>query len=1032
MVNILSVFIVIAGLLYAWSLQKEVFPRVEVGVVTITAVYPSSSSRDVEQRVIIPMERELKGLTGINSMNALSQEGIGRIVIEVEDDADLDKTVDDIKNAIDRVTDLPDIVESPNVHVRSSKDQQIISIILTGKNYLLLKDTAKDLRDDLERMGEMRRINLGGYRPDEIRLETNPEKLAFYEITAKDIVDAVRSRNRSIPAGKIESSQGTLFLRVDAEFRTLDDVRNVIIRSNFSGENVKISDVATVSREPDDTSVRYRANGAQAILLDVIIKDNADIIASTERIKERVQQFFEQNPQLNDKIQHSYADEAASWVHRRLSILLDSGSMGFILVFICLLLFLNLRTAIVTCLGAPIAFMIAFVGMSMVGVTINMISMFSLILVLGMLVDDSIIVAEYYFQKLEAGLSPKDAARAAAVETIRPVSVTIITSMVAFGSFYFVTGTMGKFMWSIPTVVIICLAASLLECYFILPSHLCDFVRIKPEEKNPVWYTAAINLYRKVLEKLLRYYALVLIGFVLLFFSAIWTANTMKVELFPGDDVRTVFFQFRGKLGNTLERTDKILSRVEKLTLKTLPQEELEQIAARVGMLTERDRTKTAPHYGSLILYLTPPLDRKRSTDEIVEDLSQKLKPILDEYILTIRKLQGGPPSGKPVDIELSGNNLEEIYRAAEKVETKLKDIPGIVTTEIDFERGKKQLSFNVKDAEARRLGLSTQDVALELRRIFSNESFDIQREQDEDIDIKLFLEGPSPEANKSTNELAALDKLYIANKQNRRIPLSRLVEIEEKPIPFIIRRKDAKRTISVTAQNNSDIITPVEVVNKISPEVNKILQEHPTVKAYFGGENEETKSSMNSMLKAFFLSFGLIFVVLIGLFGTVRHTITVMSAIPLGAIGVIYTFKIADQSLSFMSMMGIVGLVGVVINNSIVLVNFINKLRVTEKDLFKVVLDGSVRRFRAVILTTVTTAAGLLFLAHPILAKIFSFGVNTDSDPFLQPMAMSFAWGLIFASAITLFFIPSLYLALEKAHQFISNRFSHQPQAHS
>ena len=1019
LVNLFTGVVMVLGTAYVYNLQKEVFPRVDFGVINVTVPYPGSSAEDVERRVIIPMEREIKGISGINDINSLSQEGFGRIIITVEQDADLDKVLDDIKNALDRVTDLPESVESPTTNSISNKDQQIISVVLTGEDYNLVKETAKDLRDDLERMNEMRRVTLGGYLPDEIRLEVSPEKLSYYEVSAKDIVDAVRKRNRSIPGGKIETPGKTLFIRVNAEFESLEDVKNVVIRSNFSGENIKISDVARVTREPDDTGVRYRANGKQAVFLDAVIKDSADIIKSTKKIKTRVQEFFKDNPSLAKQINYSYVNELASWVKRRLSVLVDNGIMGFILVFICLLMFLNTRTAIITCLGAPIAFMMSFIGMSMLGVSLNMISMFSLILVLGMLVDDSIIVAEYYFQKLEKGLPPKEAARQAALDTIKPVSVTIFTSMIAFASFFFVTGTMGKFIWSIPAVVLICLTASLLECYFILPSHLSDFVRIQPRKQNPAWYLSMLNFYRRTLEKCLKYYWAVVIFFVLLLAAAFVTTGTMKRELFPGDDVRTVFLQVKGKLGNTLERTDQIMAHMEKIALAELSSEELEQVNARVGVLLEQRRTKTAPHYGSLVLHLTPPQDRQRSTDEIVDVLSKKFEPILEEYILTARKLKGGPPSGKPVDIEISGgDNVHQLFEVAQKVERELKKVKGILTTEVDYEVGKKQLSFNIKETEARRLGLSTQDVALELRRLYSNESFDIKREEDEDIDIKLFLD------KKSRNSLETLNKLYITNKQNRRIPLSRLLETQEKPMAFVIRRKDTKRLISVSAQINSDITTPLEIARNFKPVVDKILQEHPNVQSHFGGENQETKDSMASMGRAFLLSVCFIFIVLITLFGTIRHSIVVISTILFGMIGVVFTFKIADMSLSFMAMMGIIGLVGVVVNDSIVLVNFINKIREKEDDLYKAVITGAVSRYRAIILTTITTAAGLLFLAHPTLARIVSFGINKDSDVFLQPMAMSFAWGLIFASTITLLFVPAFYIMLEKWTNFLARLF--------
>lgn len=1015
LVNLITVMIFVVGGMALFGLQKETFPQVEFDVILVNTGYPGSSSEDVEKLVTIPIERKLKTVDGVKKLNALSAEGSSIVYLEIQPDADLDIVLEDVKNAVDTVDDLPDDATIPVVTSLDNKRRGILKVTLRGEDYRQLRTLSKKLRDRVERVKGIALVDLDGYRIDEVRIEVQPELLNKYEVTVGEVFNAVQRRNLNLSGGKIEDPSGDVIVRTLAEFESLEDIENVVIISNNSGRKVLVKNVATVKRGPQENGILQRSNGKQAIFLDVKARQSADILDTTKKVKKEVVDYFNKNKP--DGIDYLFTDDLSYYVKRRLNILKDNGIIGMVLVFVTLMLFLNARTSFITSLGAPIAFMVSFVLMEMIGVSVNLISMFALILVLGMLVDDSIIVAEYYYQQLEAGLPPKEAARKAAWQTIKPVTATIATTMVAFGSLFFMGGIMGKFLWPVPAVVIICLVASLFECFFILPSHLADFCKLSPKEKGRRWYDKLTEVYGRVLSRLIKKPWMILVGFFFVFVGSIFMAKNMDFELFPGDDVRVVYLQIKGKVGNALEKTNKAVMKLENLVLTELNDKELDQIKAQVGVLRGDNARKTGSHYGSIIIYLTPPGERERSTDEILSLLTEKSKSLIPGYVITTTKIQGGPPKGKAVDLQLTSDSLDDLKKASVVVHKALSEEAGVLAPEIDFEAGKEQIVLDVNDAEARRLGLTTQQIALEVRRVLSGDSITEIRESDEDIEVRLFFD------QESRSKVESLMLLHLINNQGRRIPLEKVVDLKKQPGAFVIRRLNRKRVISVTSDIDKKITTPVKIAKTFTPKVESLLKDFPSVDFKFGGENEDTKDSMMRLARSGIMAIAAIFLILVIMFNSIIHPVVVMSAIPLGLIGVIWTFKIAGQALGFMALMGVVALVGVVVNDSIVLVTFINeKLKEYNGDLTKAVLEASKGRFRAVILTTVTTVAGLIPIAHPVVSKVLSFGANTDSDPFIQPMALSFAWGLFFASLVTLFFIPCNYLLFEKVTLFIKN----------
>lgn len=993
-VNLITILIVVVGLISVYTLQKETFPTVEFDVVLVRTVYPGSSSEDVEKLVTIPIERELKGVAGIKNLNALSAEASSIIYLEVEPDEDINVVLDDIKNAVDSVVDLPEDVDKPKVINLTNKRRGIIQVALNGGTYDELRKYSKKLRDEIEAIPFIASANLGGYLPDQIEIKINSEKLIEKELTLDEVKNTLLARNLNLSAGSIAVGNSDVSIRTVAEFKNMEDIKDLVIRSNFSGQSVRLKDIATFRKGPDEKGFIQRVNGKRAIFMSVKMLEKGDILESVQKVRAVTDKFLNRDDVKKIGLEVEYVNDSSYYVKRRLGILSNNGILGIFLVFGCLLLFLNFSTSVITSLGAPIAFMTSFLIMQYLGISINLISMFALILVLGMLIDDSIILAEQFYQKIEDGMDPHQAAREAAIETIGPISATILTTVIAFGALFFMGGIMGKFLRPVPMVVIICLAASWLECFFLLPAHLKDFCKIKKRKSNkPHWFESVKNKYGDFLDFFLKSPWIVCAIFIGIFLFSAYTAKSMKFELFPGDDVRIAYFQIKGPVGVPIKETDNKVAAIEKL-LMSYPRTEIKKIKSMVGTLIGQQGNRTGSHYGSAMIYLTPPNARERSTDEILDEIKIKTQDLIKPYEITITKVQGGPPKGKAIEIDISGDSLDELKLVSEQVRKKLSEIDGVIASEIDFEAGKKQILAKVNDAESKRLGVSTIAVASELRRAFAKDSVSEIRESDEDIQIKLMLDIPYE------NKLDVLSKLYVKNNRGQNITLGKVVDFGEAPGAFVIRRTNRKRIFSVSGTLDKKKLTPTSVAEKMKPEVKKIMENYPDLSYEFGGENKNTKESMGRLIRAAGIALVCIFFVLVVMFGSFGAPFVIMSAIPLGMIGVVWSFYAFDLALGFMATMGMVALVGVVVNDSIVLVNFIIKQIDKGLPIIDAVRAACVSRLRPVFLTTITTVAGLLPIAHA-----------PGGDPFLKPMALSFAYGLMFATFVTLVFVPSFFI---------------------
>lgn len=1017
-VNLLSVFCIIAGIAAAVGMSREAFPNISSGIVQVMTIFPGSSAEEVEKLITTPLEKELKEVDDIEEITSSSIEGISTIVMKMEADVEnRDRVVNDVQRAIDRVRNLPEDAEDPLVNEWDTKNIPVIGVALSGNiSEKELQNIAEILEDELLDIAGAATVRRYGWRDQEMWVEVDPDKLQEYYISIEEIMDSLKRRNVSMPAGSLIDGSKEFNIRTTGEFGSLEEIEDVVIRANDAGNWIKIKDVATVKDTFHDGDMIDKTFGTRSVYLVIIKKSSADAIDVVNRIKKTVEEFKKTAP---SELKISYVDDLSFYIKRRLNVLMRNGIVGFILVVTALLIFLNRHVAIVTALGIPIAFLATFIMMSFLGYSINLITMFGLIIVLGMLVDDGIIIAENCYRYMEGGMLPREAAIVGTQEVMKPVTATILTTMAAFSPLMMMEGMLGKFIRYIPIVVIIALVASMFEAFIILPSHISDFVRLKKDKdgkpiskKEKEWFQKLVKFYTKILVAAInRRYKVCLGVFIAFLVCVILAVKVMPFELFSSRGIEIFYVRGEAKIGTPLEKTDEYISKIED-RISELPKNELDAFITQVGMIAEDPNSPHArrgSHLTQIVVYLTPERERKRDAKTIIEDLRTKTKDYEGFERLYYEKVKTGPPVGKPVVIKIRGEHFHVLEEIADKFKSYLNTVKGVSDVNDDYEPGKDEIGIVVDEGAATRAYLTVGDIARSVRNAFEGGIATSIRRRKAAEEIDVLVKFPE----KERNDFKAFDKVLIPNKFGDLIPLNKVSRLEKKQGIFGVSHLDGKRVINVMADADNDVITSSEVNRLVMNEFRNIGDEYAGYTVKYGGEQEETMKSMKSLVKAFLLAFILIFMILSTNFKSLIHPLVVMVAIPFGLIGVVTMFILHREPFSFLAVIGIVGLSGVVVNDSIILVEFINRLREKGIDRRCSIIEAGQLRLRPVLLTTITTFCGLMPVAYGI----------GGGDPILVPMALAMCWGLVFATALTLIVIPCIYAIIDDIAKKIIHR---------
>lgn len=1018
LINLISVFIIVAGVLSMLNLNREAFPPVDFDEAVVRTYWLGAPAEDVEKFVTIPIEKEIRGVSGVKEFTSTSEEGVSLISITLEPAVeDKDQVIDDLETAIDRVANLPEGIEDDPMLVEiKSEEWPILDLFVAGDvPQGQLREKAEELEDVLLDVPGVASITRIGWQDPEFWVEVDPQKLIDYHVSLNEIIDALRQRNITLPGGPLKTATTEYNVRINAEFTDAAEIGEVVIRANDAGHWLRVKDVATVRAAFEDPVEISRVNGKRNLSMIVIKSVEGDVIEVTDRVKEVLDDYQQT---LSQDFEVSWADDISFYVKRRLGVLKNNGLIGFILVIVLLFLFLEPLPAFVTAFGIPIALFITFIGMHMLGIAINLVSMLGLIIVLGMLVDDGIIVAENVYRYREHGMPIKDAVITGTQEVIAPVTVTILTTCAAFGPLLFMTDMIGKFIREIPMVVMLALSASLFEAFIILPSHLFDFMRIsekfhlfKTKTKAPHkakkkrWFKIIQFWYIKFLDKALNVRYLFLVLMIGLLGSAIFlmASGKIKVILFTGEGVEEFSIRAEAPKGTPIEKTEELMKQVEAV-VDSLPDRELHNYRTTIGKHQVDDvsdpNTKRGGHLAQVKVYLTPAQERRRGPKEIGASLKSQLDDLKGFEKVYAYYPKEGPPVGRDIAVGVKGDNWETLQQLSDKFYQELETIEGVSDVEKSYSFGKKQLLVDVDEALARQYYLTVDDIAFAVQAAFKGGLATTVKPKKAEEEISVLVRFPKSQRD----DLKAFEDIRIQNRNGKLVPLSAVASINEQDGVYQISHLDGKRVIYVFANVDQEIITSLEV--------NRLLQEKfaDVTKGYSGyaveytGEFESQMESRQNLLMSFSIAFFIIFMILATMFNSLIQPFIVMLAIPFGLIGVVYAFFFHGWPLSFFGLMGVIGLTGIVVNDSIVLVDFINRLRKRGRKRRYSLIQAGKMRVRPVLMTTLTTVGGLVSVAYGI----------GGGDPFLKPMALSIVWGLIFATVLILVMIPCVYAIVD------------------
>ena len=1009
-VNLISVFILIAGFLtiFVFKIRREAFPDVSYDRVIVSTVYPGAAPHEVEKLVTIPIEKELKGVDGIERMKSASRENSSNISLELGQDVkNKRKVINDIQKAVDRVKDLPQGVDDdPMVTEITSGEFPVVQVALSGNMAeRKLQEQAENLEDILEDIEGVSKISRVGFRNQEVWVEVDPDKLAELYLSLEEVIDALAKKNRSIPGGKIRGSK-EFSIRVSGEFYTKEEIEQVVIRANEVGNWLRVKDVAQVKFSFKDEDVINKSFGTRSINLTVIKRSSGDAITIVRQVKEKTNNFLKYTD--NKELKVSYINDISFYIQRRLGTLKNNGILGIILVCAVLMVFLHSRIALLTALGLPIAFCATLIIMNFMGLSVNLITMFGLIVVLGMLVDDGIIVSENCSRYLENGHSAKEAAVLGTQEVVKPVTTTILTTIAAFSPLLFMTGMMGKFIWGIPLVVVIALLVSLFEALVILPSHFADFVKAGKRKfksrKDLPWFKTLLKFYTNIINKALDRRYWVFGGLVLvLLITGLLTLSMDKVFFASEEGIEEFTIRAEMPVGTNIYTTNKLMGTIERKVAQ-IPQRYMEAYTTQVGTIGETwhfdPYGKSGSHIAQVTVHLTPYQKRKKKVSDIIADLRPQVEGLKGFSKVYFEMPQAGPPVGAAVAVQIRGESFEVLNQIGSRISEFLEPLEGVADVASDYEVGRGEIKVIIDEDEAAKTYLSVGEIAATIRNTFrggvATSIKPVQAEEEIDVLVRF--------SEEYRTKREAFQKILIPNKFGNLIPLNKIAKLQDEVSVARIQHLDGKRVISIRANVDNKKINSNQANKLLRKKFANITTEYPGYSIEFGGEQRESRRSMKDFANAFILALLLIFLILAASFNSLVQPLIVMMAIPFGLIGVIWAFFLHQLPIGFFMFMGAIGLTGIVVNDSIVLVEFVNNLRRKGVDRRHSLVEAGQLRLRPVILTTLTTALGLAPTAYGIWG----------GDPFLKPMALTIVWGIICATALTLIVLPCIYAIID------------------
>ncbi len=1016
--NLLMLVILFLGT-YALAerITLEIFPEFERDAITVHMSYRGATPAEVEEAVVVRIEEAIKDLQGIKQVISTANEGSGQVRIELEQGTNPRDMLDDVKNRVDAISTFPDDTERPTYSVLQHR-RDVISVVAAGKlSEHQLRSLGERIRDELLALPEITQVELEAVRNYEISVDVSEQALDRYGLTFDDIVQAVRRSSVDLPAGSIKSDTGEILLRTKGQAYTKADFDHIVVRTGPNGTRLTLGEIAKVVDGFEENPLYSRFNGEPAVLMQIYRSGDQSAIEIGRAVRRYVK---ERRATMPPGVELAYWRDRSRIVQLRLDTLIRNALQGGLLIFLLLAMFLRFSVAMWVCAGIPISFMGALALMPVLGVTINLITLFAFILVLGIVVDDAIVTGENIYTHLRRGDDPLQGAINGTREIAVPVTFGVLTTVAAFIPLLMVEGVRGQIWEQIPLVIIPVLLFSLVESKLILPAHMRHVKAREPRENLLIRLQQRIanglerfihGVYQPILDAALRRRYVTLALFVGLSFVIVSfvISGRYGFTFFPRVESETARITLVMPEGTAVDVTARHVNRIADIAHamrdeyrdKASGESVIQNILVSVGWTGGGSPSSGQPNVGQVSLELQPPESRVLDvrTNDLVRELRKRVGAIPGAKELSYRAEIGR--GGAPIDIQLEGQDFDKLGEVADKLKQRLATYPGVFDIQDSLDEGKPEIQLSIKP-QAELLGLSTEDLGRQVRQaFFGAEAQRIQRGRD---DVRVMVRYPEDERRSP----AGLRTMRIRTGSGKQVPFTDVADVHFGTGFATIQRVDGHRTVDVEADFNKAQGNLNTVVADVLPYLDGVLKDYPGVRYTLEGELREQRESFHSL----YIGIGLVLFAIYSLlaipFKSYVQPLIVMAVIPFGLVGAIAGHMIMDMNLSLISFLGMLALSGVVVNDSLVMVDWVNRSRREGVPLQEAVRSAGAARFRAILLTSLTTFAGLV----PLISE------QSTQAQFLIPMAVSLGFGVLFATLVTLLLVPVVYLMMEDFRQ--------------
>jgi len=1025
-VNLFLIIIVIIGF-FSWEkLPQEIFPTVDLDRVRITTEFEGAPPEEVERQVTIVIEEEIESLPDIDVITSQSSEGLSKVEIKLKTDTDLDEFLREVRSVIDTVDDLPELAETPEV-TRLKTRFPVISMSLYGDvERGLLYETAEDVRRDLLGLSGVASVGVAGDRQWELWVEVDPHVMAARHVTLSEVTNALTRNLDDLPGGSLKANEGDILLRGIGVAPDVASVQKLVLRNDINGGQLFLSEIANVTLQLEEEKTIGRFNSAPSVNLTVTKTARASTIDVAAAVREYART---QADKLPAGLQAGLFSDLSVAVKTRLETVRSSGVIGLIVELISLYLFLNVRIVFVTALVILISFLVAIILIYYLGYTINMVSLFAFLIALGMIVDDAIIVTENIYRHLEEGMERTQAAIVGAREVFWPVVASTCTTVAAFIPMFGVSGTLGKFIEVIPVVVTAALIGSLIEAFVILPSHCSEMLRLQTRRRHRFWINSLEKYLSTLRWALTHRYVVSILTLAVLAVVLTYAQTRLPYNQFGDVEIDQFLVNIEAPNTYSVEDTSTLAITIEDRILGVVAEEDLNTMLTNVGViLVDFNRFKMGSNYIQLSIdlnkaapqtfiekYVSPLVNlkfgefgtRNLSTQEIIDDIRFELQSVAGIQRFSILRPQGGP-AGADIEVGVVGENIDQLIEKSSDIGQFLKRVPGVRDVSQDLEPGKLEYQY-VLNERGRQLGLTQEDLANAVRTGFVGLEVTHVNWQEDRYPVRVIY----PESLRKDS--AGLSTLPLTLSSGGSVYLGDVADLTLQRGLGTILRRDAQRLAVVTAEVDLDVTTPLEVNELISAEFDYLNNPGSSMELLFLGEKKEANDSFKDMLNALVIALAIIFFILAALFKSLLDPFVIMLSIPFAIVGVIIGHMLFGYNLQFLSVIGFLALTGIVVNDSLILVDFAKKRLAQGVSCYDAMLDAGHVRIRPILLTTVTTFLGI----SPLI--FFASGQTA----FLSPMAVSLGFGLIFATILILVVVPCFYMVADDMRNAVKARVS-------